>query len=79
MPKIVLVPGKDFFCINLCLIKNNSILMLLNAPYHGNPQTFPQLINIFVKAQTEKLVKVIFQDIVVHRTNLKPITAHIPY
>jgi len=42
--------------------------MLLNAPNQGNPQTFPQLITLFVKAQTEKLVKVIFQDIVVHRT-----------
>ena len=53
--------------------------MLPNASYHGNPQTFPHLITLFVKAQTEKLVKVIFQDIVVHRTNPNPITAHIPY
>jgi len=53
--------------------------MLPNAPYHGNQQTFPQLITLFVKAQTEKLVEVIFQDIVVHRTNPKPIIAHIPH
>jgi len=42
---------KDFLSINLGLIKNNSVSMLPDTPNHRNPQTFPQLVALFVKAQ----------------------------
>jgi len=53
--------------------------MLPDASNHINPYIFPQLVILFVKEHTRKMIKMINQDIVVYHINPKSTIAHISY